>query len=1342
MAMRRLFGLGKKDKDKEKGGVGGGGGDDQSIRSPSVLVSNSEKKLTIASTNNGMGTLIGGGSGGGAGAGGASANAAAVIQYQRAQRQLQRTMEEYDQVLFRAIGTTMDRIFPGRRAQEVCVVMNTKSCQIMWFQGSVRGKPGSHLGAVDLHEIREVRVGASAVNTKDFRLAVEGQMIDEKLAICILYGSEFRLKQLCFTARREEDLLAWTEGLYQYTIRENPLFYDFPLALPRWIDRHWQMLDRQQKQVIVTKDVKLWLQRINFKQSPKDIKEQFTLVDKMGSNTIGVESLTELYLNLLETPANLPDITGKIAPAGSIMQLQDLQRFFALIQNDHTVTTAHCELIKSNYALSDRALKVTNFLNYLHSRDNDIWNPRNLTIYQDMRQPLSHYFIASSHNTYLMGDQFRSESSVEAYIRALRDGCRCLEIDTWDGPANDPIVFHGHTMTSKIKFRDVVAAIRDHAWDVSDFPIILSIENHCSPPQQEVLASLFKSAFGDNLITAPLTPGATNYPSPLELLKKIIIKHKKLEAGASEEQFAVQSSSHQEDLSESIMNGVLLIEDKIDHNWVKHFFVLNSSKLTYMEAEEDPVEQEPDAGPQEEGGAQLELHFGEPWFHGDLGPGEARDIATQLIMANNKGDGTFLVRESKNFMYALSFWYHNKVQHCRIRANNGRYFLTDEATFPNLFELVEYFKREPLRTPDYEVLLSYPVPQPAPHEDKKWFHKNLTRGEAEDWLRRFQKDGAFLVRGSETAENSFAISFRAEGKVKHCRIKKEGRMYCIGDADFETLVKLVEYYEKTPLYRKMKLRYAVDKELVDKQGEEETAEDIYHCEELYQEPNAFDKGAAVHGAGNLVTCKAVYDYSTSREDELVFPKDAIITNVIKDEKQPGWWKGDYGGKIQCWFPNNFVEEVQLEKMLEGDDENPLGEHKKAELDLRFVEAKPRGASGPRPWVFRVMNVNDPKSAIDVAAETEEEMMAWVNAITTATLEQSKANVKTDQLSKKLGIHRDLSDLIFYSQSVGFAGFDRNPKEYYKMSSFMETKAEKQFRQNAKEFSAYHQRFLSRVYPSGRRLDSSNFDPQPMWNVGAQMVALNYQHYDKPLWLNSALFQQNGRTGYLLKPEFMRNASSNFDPYDVRNLHQDQLVLTIRIISARHLIKPNRGIASPFVEVEIVGVEEDICKFKTPVVPDNGLCPIWNEEMSFNISVPELASVRFIVQDEDMFGDPNTIGQACYPLGGRDFLAIRNGYRSVQLRNVFNEPLDMSSLLVHIDATYKPKNDEYQSLQDLRSQLRGAQLHRDEIVSSLASGRIDASKSEELKQSKMRVLELEQRVLKMKTGTKVRTGGRK
>ena len=59
---------------------------------------------------------------------------------------------------------------------------------------------------------------------------------------------------------------------------------------------------------------------------------------------------------------------------------------------------------------------------------------------------------------------------------------------------------------------------------------------------------------------------------------------------------------------------------------------------------------------------------------------------------------------------------------------------------------------------------------------------------------------------------------RAEGKIKHCRIKQEGRLFTIGTAQFESLVELVQYYEKHPLYRRMKLKYAVNDDLVRKHG--------------------------------------------------------------------------------------------------------------------------------------------------------------------------------------------------------------------------------------------------------------------------------------------------------------------------------------------------------------------------------------------------------------------------------------------------------------------------------------------------------------------------------------------
>lgn len=57
------------------------------------------------------------------------------------------------------------------------------------------------------------------------------------------------------------------------------------------------------------------------------------------------------------------------------------------------------------------------FLMYMHQDEGSILNPAHKPLYQDMRQPLNHYFISSSHNTYLMEDQLKGPSSTEAYIK-------------------------------------------------------------------------------------------------------------------------------------------------------------------------------------------------------------------------------------------------------------------------------------------------------------------------------------------------------------------------------------------------------------------------------------------------------------------------------------------------------------------------------------------------------------------------------------------------------------------------------------------------------------------------------------------------------------------------------------------------------------------------------------------------------------------------------------------------------------------------------------------------------------------------------------------------------------
>ncbi|XP_020627928.1 1-phosphatidylinositol 4,5-bisphosphate phosphodiesterase zeta-1-like [Orbicella faveolata] len=180
-----------------------------------------------------------------------------------------------------------------------------------------------------------------------------------------------------------------------------------------------------------------------------------------------------------------------------------------------------------SYRLSKSFLSYNGFLSYLRSKDNSPVNPEHSTVYQEMDHPLTDYFINSSHNTYLTGRQLKGKSSLEAYVRALLQGCRCVELDCWDGP-DEPVITHGLTLTSKIRFRDVVQVIKEYAFEASEFPLILSLENHCNEQQQAIMADIFVTELGDMLATNNLSDelGIQTLPSPKDLKRKILLKGK------------------------------------------------------------------------------------------------------------------------------------------------------------------------------------------------------------------------------------------------------------------------------------------------------------------------------------------------------------------------------------------------------------------------------------------------------------------------------------------------------------------------------------------------------------------------------------------------------------------------------------------------------------------------------------------------------------------------------------------------------------------------------------------------------------------------------------------------
>ncbi|MBV99694.1 1-phosphatidylinositol 4,5-bisphosphate phosphodiesterase gamma-1, partial [Eschrichtius robustus] len=600
-----------------------------------------------------------------------------------------------------------------------------------------------------------------------------------------------------------------------------------------------------------------------------------------------------------------------------------------------------------------------------------------------------------------------------------------------------PVIYHGHTLTTKIKFSDVLHTIKEHAFVASEYPVILSIEDHCSIAQQRNMAQYFKKVLGDTLLTKPVDIAADGLPSPSQLKRKILIKHKKLAEGSAYEEVPTSVMYSENDISNSIKNGILYLEDPVNHEWYPHYFVLTSSKIYYSEETSSDQGNEDEEEPKEASGS-TELHSNEKWFHGKLGAGrDGRHIAERLLteycIETGAPDGSFLVRESETFVgdYTLSFWRNGKVQHCRIHsrqdAGTPKFFLTDNLVFDSLYDLITHYQQVPLRCNEFEMRLSEPVPQTNAHESKEWYHASLTRAQAEHMLMRVPRDGAFLVR-KRNEPNSYAISFRAEGKIKHCRVQQEGQTVMLGNSEFDSLVDLVSYYEKHPLYRKMKLRYPINEEALEKIG---TAEPDYGA--LYEGRNPGFYVEANPMPTFKCAVKALFDYKAQREDELTFTKSAIIQNVEKQEG--GWWRGDYGGKKQLWFPSNYVEEMVSPAALEPerehlDENSPLGDLLRGVLDVPacqigavdgaageltptvlmgwsvgVTEAWGQGGEGHAAWgggdsllgysvlssirpegknnrlfVFSISMASVAHWSLDVAADSQEELQDWVKKI--------------------------------------------------------------------------------------------------------------------------------------------------------------------------------------------------------------------------------------------------------------------------------------------------------------------------------------------------------------------------
>uniref|UniRef100_A0AAY4D7K4 Phosphoinositide phospholipase C n=1 Tax=Denticeps clupeoides TaxID=299321 RepID=A0AAY4D7K4_9TELE len=733
------------------------------------------------------------------------------------------------------VGTVMRKI-KSRTWKKQRYFRLQEDCMTIWYKSKKAGN--AHSTCEYLADVEAVREG----HQSEVLMSIADDFPPDRCFTLVFRG---RRGNLDLVADSAEEAQAWIKGLRK--LIEN---LENMGQSEKWICDWFKKADKNKDGRMNFKEVQDLLKMMNVDMNEHHALRLFMMADNSQSGTLEDDEFVHFY-KMLTQREDVLRVFQEYSGDGQKLSLQDLEDFLREQQLECEGVEQHALDLIERYEPSEtakmfHAMSIDGFLMYLSSPEGSIFNPNKRNIFQDMNQPLCHYFISSSHNTYLLEDQLRGQSSVEGYIQALKRGCRCVEVDCWDGPNCEPVVYHGHTFTSKILFKDVVIAVGNYAFKVSEYPIILSIENHCSVEQQKVMAQHLNQILGDKLLKTTLDGKIPiGLPSPEDLKGKILLKGKKI--GGLEER----------------LNGV------------------EQDSLTVEVSDEDEV-------------ADIE-------------------------------------------------------------------------------------------------------------EDN---HRN----------------------------DSFLFQF-------------------------------------------------------------------------------------------------------------------------------------------------FL--------------------------LFLQKSKPR-------------------------------------------------------------LSKELSDCVVYCKSVHFCSFkhSRIHSKFYEISSFTESKARKLMRETGAEFVCHNARQLTRIYPSGLRTDSSNFNPQDMWNAGCQIVALNFQTAGVEMDLNDGLFSQNGRCGYVLKPDFMRSPDKGFDPENSPNHETHQpLSLCIQVISGQQLPKVNikeGSIVDPLVRVEIHGVPQDQARQETRYIENNGFNPVWYDTLNFTIHIPDLALVRFVVEDYDKTSKNDFVGQYTLP-----FSCIQQGYRHIHLLSKDGTSIPPSSLFVHI-----------------------------------------------------------------------------
>ena len=196
------------------------------------------------------------------------------------------------------------------------------------------------------------------------------------------------------------------------------------------------------------------------------------------------------------------------------------QEMLAQIKNPHCILG----LPRTN---TSQYLNFIEFTNIIFSDFNLTMNPQMSKTFQDMDKPLCEYLINSLDNVYKDTHTNSCPKPLLGFYEALKYGARNLEIDLYDGREGEPMIACDKGQTIMILFEDFLKCISKWAFKHSDYPLLIFIENHCTIDQMIKVKRLINTHLAENVYRVSEKEFlAEKFPSPMKLMKKIIIRTK------------------------------------------------------------------------------------------------------------------------------------------------------------------------------------------------------------------------------------------------------------------------------------------------------------------------------------------------------------------------------------------------------------------------------------------------------------------------------------------------------------------------------------------------------------------------------------------------------------------------------------------------------------------------------------------------------------------------------------------------------------------------------------------------------------------------------------------------